>query len=132
MMHSRGFTLVSAVFLMVVLVVLGVSLVSLSAVQHTTSAQQVQTARAAYAVRAGIEWAIGRTASGGDCPVGPTSFTPGGMLGTFTVSVTCTRSDHDVGSTLLEYYTVDVTATSGTYGSPDYVQRRGQAKVYGE
>lgn len=128
-MPQRGFTLVSAVFLTVVLVTLGVSLMTLSTVQHTTGAQQVQSARAGYAVRAGIEWALWMASHGGGCPGGPTSFTPGGTLDTFTVSVTCSVSTHDVGGVAQAYYVVDVTAQSGAYGSPGYVQRRGQAKV---
>lgn len=129
MRRARGFTLVSAVFLTVVLVALGVSLMTLSSVQHTTSAQQVQAARAGYAVRAGIEWAVAQAATPAGCPAGPTSFTPGGSLHSFTVTVTCAQATHDVAGAAQPYYVVDVTAQSGAYGSPDYVQRRGQAKV---
>jgi MSHA biogenesis protein MshP len=130
--RAGGFTLISAVFLMLVLVVLGVALVTMSAVQHTTSAQQVQSARAAYAVRAGIEWAIERANTPGvGCPAGPTSFGLLGMLSSFTVSVSCTLTIHTVAGSPTKYYVVDVTAQSGAYGSPDFVMRRGQAKVLG-
>lgn len=129
--RAAGFTLISAVFLMLVLVVLGVALVSMSAVQHTTSAQQVQTARAGYAVRAGIEWAIAQANTPAGCPAGPTTFTLGGMLSSFTVSVSCNLTTHAIGGGVQKYYVVDVTAQSGAYGSPDFVQRRGQAKVLG-
>jgi MSHA biogenesis protein MshP len=130
---AGGFTLVSAVFLMVVLVVLGTSLMSISTVQHTTGAQQVQVARANYAVRTGVEWAIARANGAGGCPVGPTDISPGGQLATFTVSVTCTLSSHTIDSvgTVQPYYVVDVTVRSGAYGTPGFVLRRGQAKVLG-
>lgn len=125
-----GFTLVSAIFLMVVLVVLAASLVSLGTVQHTTSAQMLQSLRAHYATRAGIEWAIARAGTTG-CVTGP-GFTLGGALGVFTVTVTCTRSDHAVGmATPQAYYLVDVLAVGGAYGTPDFVQRHAEAKVLG-
>ena len=137
MSRARGFSLVSAIFLMVVLVILGVSLVTMSSVQHTTSAQQIQTVRGNHAARLGIEWAawqagveggVGRVAVS---PPGPTTLTPAGALSTFTVSVTCTRTSHALASGTQFYYVVDVTAQSGVYGSPDYVLRRAQTKVLG-
>lgn len=130
--REAGFTLISAVFLMLVLVVLGVALVTMSAVQHTTSAQAVQSARGNYAVRAGVEWAIAQANTiGVGCPAGPTTFGLGGWLDTFTVSVSCAATMHTIAGTGQSYYVVDVTAQSGAYGSPDFVQRRGQAKVLG-
>ena len=130
MMRVRGFTLVSAIFLMVVLVILGVSLVSMTTVQHTTSAQLLQTVRASYATRAGVEWAVAAAGVAG-CPAGPTTLAPGGALSGFTISLTCTRTDHDLPTGLQPYYVVDVTAQSGAYGSPDYVLRRAQSKLLG-
>lgn len=126
--RAAGFSLVSAIFLMVVLAILGVSLVSLSAVQHATAAQQLQTVRANYAARAGVEWAA-RQAAAGACA--GTTFTPGGTLTAFTVTVACTPSTHDLGGGTQLYYLVDVTAQAGAYGSPDFVARRVQAKVLG-
>lgn len=129
---QAGFTLVSAVFLTVVLVALGASLVSISAVQQTTSAQQLQTVRANYAARAGLEWAIGKVGAG-TC-AGTTSLpagTLGGQLASFAVTIQCTQSDHDIEGVSKSFYTVDVTVQSGNYGSPDFVLRRVQAKVGG-
>ena len=129
--RSRGFTLVSAIFLMVVLVVLGVSLVSLGTVQHMTSAQMLQSVRANYAARAGLEWAIAQANTPAGCVTGP-AFTLGGALSSFSVAVTCTRTDHAVGAAAPQaYYIVEVVATGGTYGTPDFVRRQAQGKVLG-
>jgi MSHA biogenesis protein MshP len=134
--QQAGFTLVSAIFLMVVLVVLGVSLVTISSVAHTTTAQQLQSVRAHYAVRAGIEWAAARAATG--CPPGPTTFSPGGTLSGFTVSVSCTQTSHPLPTVTVAlarptqlYYVADITATAGAYGGTDYVLRKGQTKILG-
>ena len=133
---QSGFTLVSAIFVMVVLAVLSVSLVTISSVAHTTSAQHIQSVRANYAVRTGIEWATARAATG--CPAGTTSFTPGGTLAGFTVKVTCTQTSHvlptvnvALASATQLYYVADVTATSGAYGGTDYVLRKAQSKILG-
>ena len=57
----------------------------------------------------------------------------------FTVTVTCTGSSHSVpavtaglGPTSSQaYYVVDITATAGVYGGPDYVSRHLQTKILG-
>jgi len=130
--RHAGFSLVSAIFLMVVLVILGVSLVTISSIQHTTTAQQLQVARANYAVRAGAEWAATQAGTGVWCP-GPTetTFTLPAPLDGFTVTVSCKRTDHAVGAATQQYFVVDVTATSGFYGGPDYVRRRLRTKMLG-
>lgn len=132
-MRAGGFTLVSAVFLTVVLVALGASLVSISTVQHMTSAQQLQSVRANYAARAGLEWAIGKVSTGicaGTTALPAGAF--GGQLASFAVTVTCASADHDLGTGApVAYYLVNVTVESGNYGSPDFVLRRVQAKVGG-
>jgi MSHA biogenesis protein MshP len=130
--RSGGFSLVSAIFLMVVLVILGVSLVTISSVQHTTTAQQLQAARANYATRAGAEWALTQANTGGWCAAPTeTSFALPAPLDGFNVTVSCTRTDHGVGAAMQQYFVVDITATSGQYGSPDYVRRRLRTKMLG-
>lgn len=130
--RGRGFSLVSAIFLMIVLVILGVSLVTISSVQHTTVAQQLQSARANYAARAGAEWAAFQAGTGGWCAApSTTSFALPAPLDGFTVDVSCTRTDHAVGTGIQQYFVVDITATSGLYGGPDYVRRRLRTKMLG-
>jgi len=128
---SRGFSLVSAIFLMVVLVILGVSLVTINSVQHTTAAQLLQAARANYAARAGAEWVASQP--GTWCAAGPypmeSSFALPAPMNGFTITVSCTRTSHTLDGTTKQYFVVDVTAASGTYGSPDYVRRKLRTKV---
>jgi MSHA biogenesis protein MshP len=131
--RSGGFSLVSAIFLMVVLVILGSSLVTISSVQQTTTAQALQSTRANYAARAGAQWVGAQTLTNW-CP-GPsypmsTSFTLPAPLAGFTVTVECYRSPHQlVALPDKNYFVVEVTATSGTYGGPDYVRRKLRTKV---
>jgi MSHA biogenesis protein MshP len=54
----RGFSLPTAIFLLVILALLGAFMVSLSTTQNVMSAQDVQGSRAYNAARAGMEWAL--------------------------------------------------------------------------
>lgn len=135
MSHARsgGFSLVSAIFLMVVLVILGTSLVTISGVQQTTTAQALQAMRANYAARAGAQW-VGAQNLDTWCP-GPaypmsTSFTLPAPLAGFSVTVECERGLHELEVLpARKYFVVEITATSGTYGGPDYVRRKLRTKV---
>ena len=132
--RERGFSLVSAIFLMVVLVILGTSLVTISSVQQTTAAQMLQSVRASYAARAGAEWAAVQAAGGAWCP-GPhpqtTTFTLPAPLDGFSASVACTRTTHTLDGDTQQSFDVEVTVSSGAYGSPDYVRRKLRTKVLG-
>jgi MSHA biogenesis protein MshP len=128
MTRQHGFSLVSAIFLMVVLVILGTSMVTISSVQQTTTAQMLQVARANYAARAGAEWAAARSAVAGWCPGTATAnFNVNG----FAIELACTRTEHVVDAGTQQYFVVDVTASSGTYNGPDYVRRRLRTKLLG-
>ena len=54
----RGFAIVSAIFILVVLATLGAFIVSISTNQHIGSALDVEGVRAYQAARAGIEWGV--------------------------------------------------------------------------
>lgn len=95
--RMRGFSLVSAIFLLVVLAALGAAIVTVSTVQHQSSALDIQGVRAYQAARAGIEWGLFRRLQAGAC-VGSTNIAlPGGTsLAGFSVTVTCT-ADNGLG-----------------------------------
>ena len=54
----RGFAIISAIFILVVLATLGAFMISISSNQHIGSALDVQGVRAYQAARAGIEWGL--------------------------------------------------------------------------
>ncbi len=58
--RTRGFAILSAIFILVVLAALGAFVVSVTATQNITFAQDVQGARAYQAARAGIESGIAK------------------------------------------------------------------------
>jgi MSHA biogenesis protein MshP len=89
--RQRGLSLFAAIFLIVVLAALGAFLVTVSGLQHSSSALDIQGARAYQAARAGIEWGAYRALRNNVCAA-PTSFSPGATLSEFTVTVACTAT----------------------------------------
>lgn len=134
--QARGFSIVSAIFLLVVLSLLGTLMVTFSTVQHVTAAQDVQGSRAYQAARGGIEWGLYQllqtgTQSNPGCNasaqfVPGTATALGGSLSGFTVTVTCAGfGPYNESGTDTKVYQLTSTATSGSGpGSPDYVERR--------
>ncbi len=88
--RMRGFSLVSAIFLLVVLAALGAAIVTVSTVQHQSSALDIQGVRAYQAARAGIEWGLYQQRIVGNCAGSTNIALPAGTsLTGFTVTVAC-------------------------------------------
>ena len=126
--HSAGFGLVAALFLMIVVTVIIMTMAHLSAIQHGTSSLAIQQARAYQAARAGLEWSIARTLDNGTCAVGSLSLS--GSLSEYSVAVTCVSSVYTEDTSTVAIYRLTATAQNGTPGSrPDYAYRQLTAVV---
>lgn len=145
--RQAGFTLISAIFILVVLSALGAAMARISQTQHLASAADLDSVRALQAARAGLEWGVWQVMRNPPAPAsapacfGTTHLSPGGSLRGFGVSVQCTRtpstgtqSDGDSdGSPALVFYSLVATAcnqpsagacpATGTPG-PTYVERQ--------
>lgn len=124
---QHGFSIVSAIFLLVVLAALGAFMVTFSTVQHVTSAQDVRGAQAYQAARAGIEWGLYgalRTMPAASCVASKVlNDIPG-----FAVTVECTSSaSYTEGVTPVTVYRITSTARSGAVGGIGSVERQLQA-----
>lgn len=87
---SGGFTLVSAVFILVVLAGLGAAMVTISGSQHRSSSLDALGSHAYQAARAGVEWGAYTVVTGNACFASPSTFVPqAATLNGFTVQVTC-------------------------------------------
>ncbi|MFZ5531379.1 MAG: pilus assembly protein MshP [Pseudomonadota bacterium] len=138
---QAGFSLVTAIFIVVVLAALGTFMVTISGLQQTSSALDVVGARAYQAARSGIEWGAFQTlqnASGvyaTNCRAAtyaaPTSsviaFT--GTLAGFSASVSCGSTSAVEGATTIWLYQLISTARHGVPATPDYVERRISATI---
>jgi MSHA biogenesis protein MshP len=125
---QRGFSLVPALFLLVVLAALGVVAVRLAGVQHQTVVLAMQSGRAYAAARSGVEWSAYQALNSGSCSAATLSLTEGGLSG-FTVETDCSSTTHAEGPNTVNVYVIDAFAWSGSYGSPDYVSRRIRSTV---
>jgi MSHA biogenesis protein MshP len=125
---QRGFSLVSAVFLLVVLAGLGAYAVRLNTLQQQSVTGALRGAQALAAARTGAAWGAYRAVTLSICAPGTLNLTQGAAAG-FRVSVQCTQSTHVEGVQTVRVFVLDVRAEAGTYGGPDYVSRRLQTKV---
>ncbi len=129
-----GLTIVSAIFLLVVLGVLGTYMVTIGSVQHVTSGISIQAARAHAAAVSGIEWAVydirNNAAANLNCngpPGGDPTFT---LLAVFNVTVSCaSQSVTEVAATYSIYHLTSSVVTPGGPGDPGYVSRTVWATV---
>jgi MSHA biogenesis protein MshP len=126
--NQHGFTLVQAVFIIVVLGLLGAVMVRLIGVQSSTTTFALQGARAYQAARSGLEWGAARASP----PINSCIDTPGSTMaiGNFNVTVICTSQAFTEGPIVpYNVYRIRATATFSNYGSPDFVSRQVEMKV---
>jgi MSHA biogenesis protein MshP len=124
MKRQRGFSIISAIFILVALAVLGAVMVTLSGTQHQASALIIESSRATAAAKSGIEWGAWQALQGAGCGAANSDFemTEGVMSG-FRIEVTCTESNHEERGRSITVYALAAVAERGTVGRPDYVRR---------
>lgn len=144
---QRGFSIMTAVFLIVVLGLLGAYMLAITGLQQSSEQIDLQGVRAYQAARAGIEWAAfqvldpnntqnaanctsgpGSTPIMPSCPTSPTTLPAlAGSLSPFTVTVTCGATAATEGNREIRVFAIASTAATGTAGTPGYVNRQVQA-----
>ncbi|KAB7622630.1 pilus assembly protein MshP [Alkalilimnicola sp. S0819] len=120
-----GFSLVSAIFIIVVLSALGVGVVRVSTSEVVASASHLQGARAYYAARAGLEWGRHRAVNASQCDAASTL-----NVENFTVRVSCTAQVYQDPQPFTLYWlraTAEQGALDGT--RQDLVRRTVRANV---
>jgi MSHA biogenesis protein MshP len=118
----RGFALIPALFLIVVLGALAAVAIRVGSGQQQAVTMSLQQARALAAAQAGIEWGAYQSVSGG-CAASTTLNLTEAALNGFTVVVTCTAVTFANGAATSTSYVLNATAVSGVYGQPGYVRR---------
>lgn len=126
---ARGFAIIMAIFVLVVLALLGSFVASTSTLQHTGTVLDVMGLQAYQAANAGIEWSMARLKTGGvaNCTAmgAGTTF----AVDTMNVTVSCNvvSSGAEAGSSTV-FYAVTATACNeascpGAATSPNYIER---------
>lgn len=138
--QESGFTLISAIFLIVVLAALGAYMVTIGGVQRTTITHTILAARVYFGAKSGLEWAINRAVNTSSaCPSGSTctcftpanpSFAPvGSGLNGINVTISCAYTTHTDnyngggGTSTFNSYYITSTAEYANFGEPDYTRR---------
>ena len=128
--RSRGFSIVAAVFLIVVVALIAGYAVTISTVQQADTTSALLAARADAAASSGLEWGIARVTRDSACPSASTSFSPAGTtLSAFSVTVTCSSTAVTEGATAYTLFTLTATATFSSVGTEDYTRRVVTAQV---
>lgn len=147
-----GLGVVAALFVLVVLSVLGAAIARLGWTQQISSAQDMEGARAQRAANSGAEWGLFQALRGTwtNCS-GATQTLTGMQANTelgMTVTVTCNRDSYVEGQTgsgdpptftdrTIRVYRIDAVACNSTTGCPDasrvgsigYIERRRQVQA---
>lgn len=132
--RSAGMALVSAIFLIVVLVGVGVAMMNLSNVEHDTASKAILAAKAYYGAKAGIDWGIQQSIAAASCAGSTINLTTGSLNGV-TVTVTCAAAQQGAstcgltGTSACQTYYLTSIATTGTLGTLSYAERRIEATV---
>lgn len=130
MRPERGFALVAALFLMVIIALVVATMSRLAVSQNADGDLALQQARAYQAARAALEWGINRVRSTGSCPTAVPSLA-GGNLAEFTVTLACNaRTYTDEGGQPLTLFALEASVDNGAPdGRVDYAWRRLTATV---
>lgn len=124
-MKQRGFAIVAALFLVVVIALLGAFMLSISNTGNVSSVRDLEGVHAYRAARMGMEWAASTLCNGNGCSAplnycptipSPLDTSPDG----FSVVVTCNLSTFNESDSNgdLPRYIFKVTSTASKGGAP--------------
>lgn len=126
---QRGFALIAAIVLVVVLAALAGFVASIVSGQGASQQLERMSQMADLAAQTGVEWGayqVMRPAAAPACPP-PITLTLPGSLGATPVTVTCnvypTTEPRVPGPGTVVVYQISARAAKGLINSPDYVER---------
>ncbi|MDC8784452.1 agglutinin biogenesis protein MshP [Roseateles koreensis] len=133
--RQLGFTMISMLFILVVLVALGAAMARFSMRQQLGFSSELAASKAMQSANAGLEWANLQILRGASAPAcfANTNIALTGNLSDFVVTVNCSLSSGSDGGTIFNFYQVTATACNApTAGAcpttanlnPSYVERQ--------
>ena len=138
---QTGFSLITAIFLLVVLVSLGTLMMTFWAAQQQSSALDVLGMRAYQASKAGIEWGTYQITTSqvfaSDCKTNGAASSPVSLLNTplsaYSLLVSCYATSHSESGVPVTAYSLTSAASGIAGASPggaDYVERVTKASIW--
>lgn len=132
---QKGFSLITAIFLLVVIAALGTFAVTLTTTQNQSQAVDAMAARGYQAALAGIDVAayhvaLSSVAWTAGCPATTAVSFTDNRLAPFAVTVSCSAASYVEGTATLWVYAVSsVARTTGVPGEINYVEQVATAKL---
>jgi MSHA biogenesis protein MshP len=134
---QKGFAIISAIFLLVVIAALGIFAVTISTTQQQSQTMDVMGARGYQAALAGVDWAAyhvnleaaSSVAPWGGCIAGATVSVTDNLTPFSPVTVNCNATSAVEGTSTIWIYDVSATARTGTFGDMNYVEQVATAKL---
>jgi MSHA biogenesis protein MshP len=140
--RARGVSLLTAVFLLVVLAALSAAIIGVFGAQQGGAVLDVMGVRADQAARSGLEWGLYRQLRVQPAVPSVACFTPAtfalpsdSSLAGFFVTVSCSADPNNLAGNTTNRWTITAVACnraagcSSTVTDPDYVQRSVQAEL---
>ena len=87
---QRGFTLIAALFVIVICATMGVSMMISNRAQHIEGAREVLESQALQAAQAGIDWGLNQAFISASCPI-YIIVTPSQWENRFQITIQCAR-----------------------------------------
>jgi len=112
MRRNSGLSLVTAVFLLLVMSTLAIYIVQITTAEHSTSTLDLEGSRAYHAARTGLEFGAYQSIVALSCPPAPVNLAlPAASFADFTnVTVTCVSTVHTEGVTAKTFYRITANA----------------------
>ncbi|MBV8030811.1 MAG: hypothetical protein JO035_04825 [Betaproteobacteria bacterium] len=136
MRQARGFSIVFALFLVIVLGAIGAAAVTLSKTEQAGGVKSLLSAKVYLGAKAGLDWGIQQAVAANNTALCGPAAGGAGTPSTFTitqaglanvsVTVSCTRWLFGSGNFV---FFLSSVATIGTLGNLDYAERRLEATV---
>lgn len=126
---QRGFALVAALFVLIVLAMLGMFAMRTSTSNVDIVVLKQLENKAETATQFGVQWAAVAITNALSCAAANPSpdLAPGGALVGFNVTVSCQQATNHVPEGMT--FDITVTATSGAFGTPSFVSRTVRTRI---
>ena len=127
---QRGVSVLTAIFIMLLLGVIAALMANLVSTAQVTSAQDVEGSRAYFAARAGVEWGMYQLDPNAAVKALPSCFaaTVLNQIPGFVVTVECSTTAYTEGAHQIGIYQITATARNGL-PLPRSVERQVQVRM---
>jgi len=117
--RQSGVSVVTAIFLVVILSLMGIGMVSLLTTSQQSVSQEITSAKAYMAARSCLQWGMYQTVYTANTGTHSNTFNGNGLFNT-----SCTTTLRSINSDGLTFYNISAGAEFGGINTPEYSQRQ--------